>query len=85
MQFAAETPYGIVQAYTAGEIDHAEMVEQLVHFPYAAAAPCDPGDGLSRLDPPGAFGEVLRAYREKLIDRRTYGEVVTRHAAAAVG
>ncbi len=72
--FSGATPYEICQRYAVGQIDRAQLVDELVRYPYQPMTLTDGYDWLT-YDPPGAWSEVSAAERRGLIDIDIYGEV----------
>lgn len=75
--FSGATPYEICQRYATGMIERAQLVDELVRWPYA---PIDTTDGYDSLlvDPPGTWAEVERAFHRDVIDEGIYEEVFNR-------
>lgn len=75
--FSGATPMEICQRYAAGFIDRAQLVDELVRFPYVPGGKTDGYDSVI-VDPPGAWAEVSTAQRRGLIERDVYKEVFER-------
>lgn len=71
--FSGASPYEIAQRYAAGELDRERALDELVRWPYDAIARSDGYDALI-VDEPAThtLEEVVRAYREGLIDQDMY-------------
>lgn len=78
--FSGASPYEIAQRYAAGELDRDRTLEKLVRWPYDPIARSDGYDALV-VDAPGThtLEEVVRAYREGLIDQDMYVAVGQAH------
>lgn len=78
--FSGASPYEIAQRYAAGELDHERALEELTRWPYDPIARSDGYDALI-VDEPGThtLEEVVRAYREGLIDQDMYVAVGQAH------
>ncbi|TFF12432.1 LysR family transcriptional regulator [Cellulosimicrobium funkei] len=78
--FSGASPYEIAQRYAAGELDRDRALEELMRWPYDPVARSDGYDALV-VDAPGAhtLEEVVRAYREGLIDQDMYVAVGQAH------
>lgn len=50
--FSGATPYGLCQRYAAGVIDRAQLVDELIRFPYVKGGETDGCDSLI-VDEPG--------------------------------
>lgn len=72
--FSGATPDEICRRYAVGQIDRAQLVDELVRFPYAKRGENDGYDWLAIL-PPGTWSEVSAAVRYGYIDDELYGEV----------
>ncbi len=68
--FSGASPYEIAQRYAAWELDRDQSLEELVRWPYDPITHSDGYDALV-VDAPGThtLEEVVRAYREGLIDQ----------------
>ncbi|RXR22092.1 MarR family transcriptional regulator [Oerskovia turbata] len=73
--FSGASPYEIAERYAAGQIDRAQLVEELMRWPYAEQTKTDGFDWLVE-EAPGTFEEVGRALDEGLIDDETYDAVL---------
>lgn len=67
----------ICQRYRVGQFDRAELIDQLVRFPYAEEETSDGYDWLS-VDSPGTWSEVCAALEAGWIDESIYEEVFNR-------
>jgi len=78
--FSGASPYEIAQRYAAGELDRDRALEELVRWPYDPIARSDGYDALV-VDAPDShtLEEVVRAYREGLIDQDMYVAVGQAH------
>ncbi len=72
--FSGGTPDEICKRYAVGEIDRAQLIDELVRYPYAEEGVTDGYDTLI-VDPPGTWSEVSAAVRYGYIGREIYGEV----------
>lgn len=75
--FSGATPTEICKRYAVGEIDRADLVDQLARFPYASGGSTDGYDSLI-VDAPGTWAEVDAAVDEGLIDEEIYEDVFNR-------
>ncbi|OAV60472.1 hypothetical protein [Enteractinococcus helveticum] len=77
--FSGAGPYEICQRYAIGQLSRAELIDELIRWPYA---PSDTTDGVDTLliDPPGSWDEVEQACDRGLIDGQIYDEVLDRIA-----
>lgn len=73
--FSGASPYEIAERYAAGQIDRAQLVDELTRWPYAEQAKTDGFDWLVE-EVPATFEEVGRALDEGLIDDETYDAVL---------
>lgn len=73
--FSGAGPYEICQRYAIGQLSRAELIEELIRWPYA---PSDTTDGLDTLliEPPGSWEEIEQAHDRGLIDSETYDEIL---------
>lgn len=78
--FSGATPAEICQRYGAGFIDRAQLVDELVRFPYAKSGKTDGYDSLL-VDPAGTWSEVSAAVRRGVIEEEVYEEVFNRRRA----
>lgn len=69
--FSGVTPEEIIQRYAVGLINKAQLIDELVTYPYAKAPATDGHDSLT-VDPPGTWDEVGDAVRHGLIDDDLY-------------
>lgn len=78
--FSGASPYEIAQRFAAGELERERALDELVRWPYDPVARSDGYDPLI-VDDPGrhTLEEVVRAYREGLIDRDMYVAVGQAH------
>jgi hypothetical protein len=81
--FSGATPFEICERYGAGEIDRAQVVDELARFPYAPRGETDGYDWLA-IDAPGSFSEVEDAHTGGLIDDAVYRDVFDAMTAAGV-
>lgn len=78
-EFNAASPYEVCQRYAAGFIDRAEVVRQLVAWPYKPTPWANEyGEYEESLE--GTWEEVGDALRHELIDAATYDEVLRKTA-----
>ena len=73
--FSGSGPYEIAQRYAAGEIDRAQVIEELRRWPYAPMPDIGPLDDFIP-DAPGSSEELTAAYCQDLIDRSIMEEVL---------
>ncbi|GGO94088.1 hypothetical protein GCM10011584_34320 [Nocardioides phosphati] len=73
--FSGATPTEICQRYAAGDLDRAQLVDELTRWTYGKRGATDGVDWLAA-DEPGNFGEVERAADEGLIEEDVYDEIV---------
>lgn len=78
MSTPSRTPYELAQAYAAGDLSRAEIIDQLARYPYDPAPTTDGYDSLT-VDAPGThtFNEVHRALRQRLLDPTVYEEILS--------
>lgn len=75
--FSGATPAEICQRYAAGFLNRAQLIDELVRFPYAKSGETDGLDSLL-VDPPGTWSEVSTAVRRGLIEEDVYEDVFNR-------
>ncbi len=76
--FSGASPYEICQRYAAGFIDRAQLVDELVRWPYAPRGKtADELDDLV-INPSGSWADVEEAAHAGLIDEEIYEEVFGR-------
>lgn len=73
--FSGASPYEIAERYAAGQIDRAQLVDELTRWPYAEQAKTD-GFGWLAEEVPATFEEVGRALDSGLVDDETYDAVL---------
>jgi len=79
----ADTPYGVAEQYSRGEITREQLVKILGDWDYVPA-PFPRTDGLGDdivLDVPGSWDEVSAANFADLIDDDLYGDIYDAHRA----
>lgn len=79
--FSGATPREICERYAAGFLEGAQLVDELVRFPYATGGQTDGYDSLV-VDPAGTWAEVSTAARQGLIEEEIYDEVFNRRRQA---
>lgn len=74
--FSGTDPYEIASRYALEEIDREQLIDQLSNWAYAPSATTDGLHDDLLVGTAGTFEDVVRAYREGLIDRESYGMIV---------
>lgn len=72
--FSGASPLEIAERYAAGQIDRAQLIEELSRFPYAPSPRTDGVDWLVE-EVPKTVGDVLDALHAGLIDAELYEQV----------
>ncbi len=75
--FSGGTPDEICKRYAVGQIDRAQLIDELVRYPYAEEGVTDGYDTLI-VDPPGTWSEVVEAEAYGYIDEDIYEEALDR-------
>lgn len=76
--FSGAGTYEICQRYAAEEIGRERLIDELARWPYTPMPEADPWEDVVLSPGPGSWREVVRAFREGLIDGATYDEVQRR-------
>lgn len=69
--FSGGSPYEIALRFSVGQISRDTLVDELTRWAYTATPRTDGVDWITE-EVTGTFTEVVRAYRERLIDAETY-------------
>ncbi len=72
--FSGGTPDEICKRYAVGQIDRAQLIDELARYPYTEPGDTDGYDWLAVV-PPGTWSEVSDAEWYGFIDDDVYGEV----------